>query len=147
MDAALRVVLNVRETKRVEELNEENAKLRRELSLVRAAFFQKTIRVFSSTFLAKVNSMNENTQRLVCIYLDRGLYNLLFVEPTLGMESYLVIDELGDTPVYMNDVEVLANVFQDLPWVYDEVMKTLPLLPEDQQKYECDAPAEGIVCL
>ena len=136
---ALRVVLGVAETNQLR-LMRDNCN-----ELMKAYHFQQTIRQFSQSYLKFINEdcklPDEPTQTLVNILGDAN--DMLFVEPTLGSESYIYTSE-DDVP--LGNVELLAQYFVEKPALFDAFTSKLNVFgvfPDGT----LDEPDEGIVCV
>ena len=138
-EAALRIVLHVAETDEIRRLKEENRRLSN-IHLWRAYHFQVTMQRFAQKKLWYVNSRISlpplKRQTLINIRYDDD--NLLFVEPNLTNESYILQESSSDS-TYLSDIDALAKFAETHPLQFEYYLNFRV------RWIDLDTPSTGIV--
>ena len=138
-EAALRIVLHVAETDEIRRLKEENRRLSN-IHLWRAYHFQVTMQRFAQKKLWYVNSRISlpplKRQTLINIRYDDD--NLLFVEPNLTNESYILQESSSDS-TYLSDIDALAEFAETHPLQFEYYLNFRV------RWIDLDTPSTGIV--
>ncbi len=147
---ALRVVLGVTEISAVAEMDSLRKNTER---LMTAYHFQQTMRRFAEGYLDRVNSLGAvndyGKQRIVNIIVNilpvtYDVYPMLFVEPTLGHDSYIYLNDY-DCEVYIADLDGLASFFCNHPYLYDAFLDKAMFSSCRRRTGDYNTPDDGII--